>query len=175
MCATKRGDSPASRSSTAWRLRRSSSAAVPWGLILSFYSSRSGQVSLERSDAVERLSNSLWKCLAGSAPNELPLHTAVGVVLSASPTGFLVSPALLSPVFTPLECRLSTRDLVELLKNPLCVGQARGVILDQLENRYRQKFPSHWDFVRYAKQHLPDIDLLSPPKRPELPTARAKD
>jgi hypothetical protein len=49
-----------------------------------------------------------------------------------------------------LPCRLSTQDLVDLLKMPTCVREVRRVILDQFANRYRWRFETHWDFVRYA-------------------------
>ncbi len=50
---------------------------------------------------------------------------------------------------------------------PNCIGEARRVILDHLANRYHRPFADVWEFVRFAKANLPDIDLLSPPKRPE--------
>jgi hypothetical protein len=58
---------------------------------------------------------------------------------------------------------------VDLLKQPICFGEARRVILNQLENRYRQKFSDHWDFVRFAEKQKLNLDLTSPPKRPTGP------
>jgi hypothetical protein len=66
----------------------------------------------------------------------------------------------------PLPCRLSTEELVNLLKQPTCLGQARRVILDYLEYRYHRTFRDHWEFVEYAREQLPDLDLIAPPKRP---------
>jgi hypothetical protein len=54
---------------------------------------------------------------------------------------------------------------VELLKQPTCIGEARRVILDHLGNRYGRRFRDHWAFVHYAQEHLPDLDLTSPPQR----------
>ncbi len=34
-------------------------------------------------------------------------------------------------------------------------------------------FADVWEFVRFAKANLPDIDLLSPPQRPEETRAGA--
>jgi hypothetical protein len=67
----------------------------------------------------------------------------------------------------PLPCRLSTQDLVELLKMPTCVGEVRRVILDQLGNRYGRRFATHWDFVRYAREQKLDLDFTTPPQRPD--------
>ncbi len=67
----------------------------------------------------------------------------------------------------PLPCRLSTAELVEWLKYPTCFGAARQVVLDHLGNRYRRRFDTHWDFVRYAQQQRLGLDFTTPPKRPE--------
>jgi hypothetical protein len=74
--------------------------------------------------------------------------------------------ALLALATEPPPCRLTSQQLVDLLKHPLFVGDARRVVLDQLGNRYRLHFADVWEFVVYAEEHLPDIDLRSPPKRP---------
>src|SRR5262249_39308218 len=81
---------------------------------------------------------------------------------------------LLSAALEPLPCRFSTQELVELLKPPTCFGQARRVILDQLENRYRQKFADHWDFVRFAEKQKLGLDFTSPPQRPAMPVVTAR-
>jgi hypothetical protein len=65
-----------------------------------------------------------------------------------------------------LPCRLSTPELVDLLKHPLCVGQARRVVLDQLGNRYHQEFADQWAFVGFATEHL-GLVFTPPPRRPE--------
>jgi hypothetical protein len=89
--------------------------------------------------------------------------TAVGMSAS-SPLASLV---LLPSAGEPLPCRLTTQDLVELLKLPTCVSEVRRVILDQLGNRYGRRFDTHWDFVRYAQEHQLNLDFTTPPKRPE--------
>ncbi len=66
----------------------------------------------------------------------------------------------------PLACRLTTPDLVELLKLPTCVRQVRRVVLDQLGNRYGRRFETHWDFVRYAQEQGLNLDFTTPPQRP---------
>ena len=52
----------------------------------------------------------------------------------------------------PFPCRLTTQELVELLKMPTCFGAARRVVLDHLGNRYGRRFTNHWAFVRYVHE-----------------------
>src|SRR5262249_14872757 len=74
--------------------------------------------------------------------------------------------SVLPPASEPLPCRLSTQDLVELLRMPTCFGEARKVVLKHLGNRYHRVFANHWEFVRYAKEQRLDLDFTTPPKRP---------
>jgi hypothetical protein len=60
-------------------------------------------------------------------------------------------------------CRLTTQELVDLLKMPTCFGQARRVVLDHLGNR----FVNHWAFVRFASEQGLELDFTTPPKRPD--------
>ena len=90
--------------------------------------------------------------LAGSATVEAP---------AGNP---LIGIASLLPAIEPLPCRLDTPTLVELLKHPLCVGELRRVVLDQLEICYRRKFMDVWDFVEFARLKHPDLDFSRPPK-----------
>jgi hypothetical protein len=64
-------------------------------------------------------------------------------------------------------CRLTTQELVDLLKMPTCVSQVRRVVLDHLGDRYNRRFFNHWAFVRYAREQHLDLDLTSPPTRPD--------
>jgi hypothetical protein len=66
----------------------------------------------------------------------------------------------------PLPCRLSTQDLVELLKMPTCYDEARNVVLKHLGNRYGRTFANHWEFVHFAEERHLDLDFTTPPKRP---------
>jgi len=67
----------------------------------------------------------------------------------------------------PFPCRLTTQELVDLLKMPTCFGQARRVVLDHLGNRYGRRFVNHCAFVRFAQdQHL-GLDFTTPPERPD--------
>jgi len=67
----------------------------------------------------------------------------------------------------PFPCRLTTQELVDLLKMPTCFGAARRVVLDYLGNRYGRRFVNHWAFVRYAQDQGLDLDFATPPKRPD--------
>ncbi len=71
------------------------------------------------------------------------------------------------PPSTPLPCRLTTPELVELLKMPTCFGAARRVVLDHLGNRYGRRFVNHWAFVRVAREQGLDFDFTTTPKRPK--------
>lgn len=67
----------------------------------------------------------------------------------------------------PLPCRLTTQELVELLKMPTCFGEARRVVLDHLGNIHGQRFTNHWSFVRFVREKGLNVDLTTPPKRPD--------
>jgi hypothetical protein len=72
---------------------------------------------------------------------------------------------LLRPAAEPFPQRLSDQELVELLKQPLCVGEARRAVLDQLGMHHRRTFADQWEFVRFAEEQKLGLDFTSPPKR----------
>ena len=78
------------------------------------------------------------------------------------------------PAAEPPPCRLSTQQLVELLKMPPCIGEVRRVVLDRLGDRYHRPFGDVWEFVRFAKEQHLDLDFTSPPIRPEAVAATPK-
>ncbi len=116
------------------------------------------------------LVNSLDVVLTNPSPPEVSrcgvaVATAVGL---AGGQSFVAVPAL--PLAgKSLPCRLSTQDLVELLKMPTCFGKAREVVLKHLCNRYGRTFANHWEFVRYAPEKGLNLDFTTPPKRPGQP------
>jgi hypothetical protein len=67
----------------------------------------------------------------------------------------------------PYPCRLTTQELVDLLKMPTCFGAARRVVFDHLGNRYNRSFVNHWAFVRYATDQNLNLDFTTPPRRPQ--------
>jgi tRNA A-37 threonylcarbamoyl transferase component Bud32 len=105
--------------------------------------------------------------LTNASPLEMSrLVAAVGTAVGlAGVSPFADLPAL-PTASIPLSCRLSTQDLVELLKMPTCFGKARRVVLQHLGNRYGRRFANHWEFVRYAQEHGLDLDFTTPPRRP---------
>ncbi|MBI1918234.1 MAG: hypothetical protein HYS12_26375 [Planctomycetes bacterium] len=74
----------------------------------------------------------------------------------------LFAPAVLSP-----PCRLSDQQLVDLLKHPLFVGEARRVLLDLLGDRHGRRFADQWEFVEFAQERRLGLDFTSPPTRLE--------
>ena len=70
------------------------------------------------------------------------------------------------PLKKPLPGRLTTQELVELLKMPTCFGAARRVVLDHLGNIHGRRFVNHWEFVRFVREKGLDVDLTTPPRRP---------
>jgi hypothetical protein len=56
--------------------------------------------------------------------------------------------------------------LVDLLTQPVVVKEARRAVLDALEFTYDRKFADLWAFVAFAEKEHPELDLLTPPKRP---------
>jgi predicted Ser/Thr protein kinase len=67
----------------------------------------------------------------------------------------------------PSPCRLTTQELVELLKMPTCFGEVRRVVLDHLGDRYGRLFVNHWAFVRFAQDQYLGLDFITPPRRPD--------
>lgn len=67
----------------------------------------------------------------------------------------------------PLPCRLTTQELVDLLKMPTCFGKARRAVLDRLGNRYARRFVNHRAFVRFAAEKGLELDFNTLPRRPD--------
>jgi hypothetical protein len=72
----------------------------------------------------------------------------------------------------PNGCRLTTEQLVELLKMPTCFGETRRVVLNHLGSIHGRRFTNHWQFVRFAKERKLDLDFTTPPKRPDPAKSR---
>jgi len=102
-----------------------------------------------------------------SSPNGSPRQSLVGVVGALTPAGgLLLAPALLRPALEPPPPPLPAQTLVELLKQPFCVGEARQQVLGQLARHYHRPFADQWEFVRFVKEQPSGLDLRSPPQRP---------
>jgi hypothetical protein len=105
-----------------------------------------------------------------------PHIRAAGLVAGVGLSNYQSLPASTALILTlePLPCRFSTQELVDLLKHPFCVDEARRVVLEQLERRYRRAFTDHWEFVRFATEQRLGLDFTTSPRRPEavLPAAQ---
>jgi hypothetical protein len=92
----------------------------------------------------------------------------IASILKSAGAGFEGALTAASRVFAqPFPCRLTTQELVDLLKMPTCFGAARRVVLDHLGNRYGRRFVNHWAFVRFATDQKLNLDFTTPPRRPE--------
>ncbi len=49
---------------------------------------------------------------------------------------------------------------------PTAIGNARRVVLDHLGNIPGRRFANHWGFVRFAHEKGLQLDLTTPPRRP---------
>jgi hypothetical protein len=106
-----------------------------------------------------------------SARREQRLRGLTGAVGLGASSKSLLPALLLAPSWIdPDPEPLPPQTLVELLKHPLCVGQPRRAVLDQLQRHYRRTFTDQWDFVRFAEEKRLGLDLTTP-QRPMLPVA----
>jgi hypothetical protein len=114
----------------------------------------------------------LWQILNRA---ELPLGSALNgygsygsypdrFLFGFGKTHCLAALLALEPLPNPLPAQV----LVDLLKQPTCVGLARRAVLDALGTRYSRNFTDQWDFVDYAEEQELGLDLTSPPKQPEV-------
>jgi serine/threonine protein kinase len=85
--------------------------------------------------------------------------TAAG---GSNPTTLFTAPVLLEPACELPPPPLPAQFLVDLLRHPLCAGDSRRLVLDQLSRHYGRPFVSQWDFVRYAEEHSLGLDLQGP-------------
>ncbi len=116
-----------------------------------------------KSDDYSVLLNSI---LTDSGPEQVS-RRIVRISKTAGP-GYVCTLEAAARVFgEPFPCRLTTQELVDLLKMPTCFGAARRVVLDHLGNRYGRRFVNHWAFVRFATEQELDLDFTTPPRRPD--------
>ncbi len=96
--------------------------------------------------------------------HERATRIAVATALMPGSGGALAAAAIAAE---PYPCRLTTQELVELLKMPTCYGQYSRMVLDQLGNIHGRRFASRGEFIRFARETGLDLDLTTPPKRPD--------
>jgi hypothetical protein len=99
--------------------------------------------------------------------NTLRRYGVIGAIGTlTSPGALLSAPGLLQPALEPQPPPLPAQTLVDLLKQPFCVGEVRQLVLGQLARHYQRPFADQWDFVRFAQERELGLDLLTPPQRP---------
>jgi hypothetical protein len=131
----------------------------------------------------DAMSSVLSRTASPDAADQRALIVAV-VAASSGPAPLLAAPvvlrlALAPPVpgltalqqlyppswayFAQIAPPLPPQALVDLLKDPLCVGAARRAVMDQLSRHYGRPFADQWEFARFAEEHKLGLDLNSPP------------
>ena len=103
----------------------------------------------------------LSSILSGANPGfsgELRYVHVAGTVGLSNPALLLTAFALLEPPRSPWPAQT----LVDLLKEPRCVGETQRVVLDQLSRHYGRPFADQWDFARFAEEQNLGLDLTGP-------------
>jgi hypothetical protein len=116
----------------------------------------------------EGLSAALSRESRGASRRRRASVAGAVVGLSDSPRLLTVS-ALMQPALEPLPPPLPAQTLVDLLKDPVCVGEAQRLVLDQLARHYDRPFADQWDFARFAEEQRLGLNLTSPPRAPGIP------
>jgi hypothetical protein len=119
-------------------------------------------------DVLQSLPQGLATVLTRITPEQRRrrIQSVTGLVALAPPTWSLLAPAAAHSALDPVPEPLPAQLLVDLLKQPLCVGEPRRQVLEQLGRHYRRQFANQWDFVRFATEHNLGLDFTSPPQRP---------
>ena len=125
-----------------------------------------GPVLSQRRLANIRLRTVLSRVLTDTSREQRDLR-AVRMAIQSTGTGPGTLAAAVSLAAEPWPSRLSSQELVNLLKMPTCIGMARRVVLDQLGNVHGRRFANHWEFVRFAQEIHISLDFTTPPRRPD--------
>jgi hypothetical protein len=115
------------------------------------------------------LTQPLAQSLVAGAIRLEPREAATTLILAMSKTtGPSVLTQSLATVLGKEPLNHRPQLLVDLLKQPFCVGPARRLVLDQLGRHYQRPFADQWDFVEYVRQQGLNLDLITPPARATL-------
>jgi tRNA A-37 threonylcarbamoyl transferase component Bud32 len=128
--------------------------------------------SVTESRATRQLAQGLAALARGVSAEQASL-TAAGAARAA---GALAGPgggahAAAQLRLLPEPKPLAPVDLVELLKHPYCVGEARRAVLEALEGAHGRKFADQWEFAGFAAALPAPPNLLAPPRRQARPKA----
>jgi hypothetical protein len=119
--------------------------------------------------AVQQLAQGLAGVLlreGASRPGQRKRSTAGAVGMLSGPGSIPVAIALFHSALEPPPPPLPAQTLVDLLKHPLCVGEARRLVLEQLARHCRRPLADQWEFVRFAQEQNLDLVLKTAPQRP---------
>ncbi len=122
--------------------------------------------------ALQPLPFALAALLVQSAPRESDRRVRSLAAAIGNASGAFTLFTDLAPTdeaWQPLSGRLNEQQLVDLLKALTCRREARQVIVARLGNQCGRPFADMWEFVEWAKENRPDLDLTSPPARPDGP------
>jgi hypothetical protein len=108
-------------------------------------------------DVEQDVPHALEALCLGLSREELHRRKAVPAVVGGT----------LSPEALPKPKPLPPQVLVDLLKRPFVVREKQRAVLNALELTYDRRFKDLWEFVAFAEKDHPELDLLTPPKRPE--------
>ncbi len=122
-------------------------------------------------NTLDKLAKSLSTILSreprsSARKSALSVTATVGVL--ADPGMPFATLAFLLRALEPTPPPLPAQMLVDLLKHPLCVGEARRVVLEQLTRHYNRPFADQWEFVDFVHEQNLDLDLTTPPQRPQM-------
>jgi hypothetical protein len=93
------------------------------------------------------------------------LNVAATVAATRNPSTLFATLAMTQLFPGSVPPPLPPQVLVDLLKHPFCVGQARRLLLEQLSRHYLHPFADQWGFVDYVYQRKLNLDLTTPPNR----------
>jgi hypothetical protein len=109
----------------------------------------------------------LSRVLTDTSPMQRAAHS-LRMAMPRMGLGIGVWPASAALPAEPWPCRLTTQELVDLLKMPTCLGRARRVVLEHLGQIHGRRFADHWEFVRFAHENHLSLDFTTSPRRPDL-------
>jgi hypothetical protein len=115
--------------------------------------------------ALQSLARALSAVVGNTDRDRRAKAVAATVGCQAGCQGLPGAVLLLRPAAEPLPRWLSDQQLVDLLKHPLCVGEARRIVLDQLGLQHQRTFADQWEFVRFAEEQKLGLDFTSPPQQ----------
>jgi hypothetical protein len=95
-----------------------------------------------------------------------PLSVITTITALGGPGAPFAALAYPQPALKPLPPPLPAQALVDVLKQPFCVGEFRQQVLNQLARHYNRPFADQWEFVEHVQQQKLPLDLTTPPQRP---------